>query len=92
VRRKGLEAGSIEQTTPAERKEEGWEVPVTLKGVLRHALAKAELRVDEEIAAEQFLFQREQVWSPELAIALRNLSNRVQPPDEPEEGNKVAAA
>jgi len=40
VRRKGIEAGSIEKTAPAERKEEGREVPVTLKGVLRHALSK----------------------------------------------------
>jgi len=38
VRRKGIEAGRIEQTAPAERKEEDREVSVTLKVVLRHAL------------------------------------------------------
>ena len=40
MRRKGIEAGRIEQTAPAERKEEDREVSVTLKVVLRHALDK----------------------------------------------------
>ncbi|MBI3302530.1 MAG: ATP-binding protein [Deltaproteobacteria bacterium] len=55
-------------------------------------LAKAELQIDEELAAQQFQYQREQVWTRELAVALQNLVNKVQPPDEPEEGNEATAA
>jgi hypothetical protein len=60
--------------------------------VLLLTLAKAELQIDDETAGQQFRYQREQIWSSELAIALQNLAGRVQPPDEPEEGNEPAAA
>jgi hypothetical protein len=59
--------------------------------VLLITLAKAELEIDEEIAAQQYRHQREQVWTSFLAIALQNLAGKIQGPDEPEEGNEVTS-
>jgi hypothetical protein len=41
VRRKGIGTGRTTKTAPVERKEGGYKAPVTLKGVLRHALLTA---------------------------------------------------
>jgi hypothetical protein len=57
--------------------------------VLLIALAKAELEIDEETAAQQFRYQREQIWTSFLAIALQSLDGKIQSPDEPEEGNEM---
>jgi hypothetical protein len=59
--------------------------------VLLLTLAKAELEINEETAAQQYRYLREHVWTRDLAVALQNLENKVQPPDEPEEGNEAAA-
>lgn len=59
--------------------------------VLLITLGKAELELSEDLAMEQFRYQREDVWSKFLAIALQSLNSKMQPPDEREEGNEAAA-
>ena len=59
--------------------------------VLLLVLGKAELELSDETAAEMFRYQREEVWSRSLAIALQNLETKNPLPDEREEGNEQAA-
>jgi hypothetical protein len=58
--------------------------------VLLITLGKAELELSEELGIEQYRYQREDVWSKFLALALQSLSVKMQPPDEREEGNEAA--
>jgi Histidine kinase-, DNA gyrase B-, and HSP90-like ATPase len=60
--------------------------------VLLITLAKAELEIDEETAAQQYRHLREQVWSPFLSHALHSLASKTQSPDEPEERGAEEAA
>ena len=59
--------------------------------VLLLVLGKAELELTDETAAEIFEYQREEVWSRSLAVALQNLETKNQLPDEREEGNENVA-
>jgi hypothetical protein len=59
--------------------------------VLLITLGRAELELTDNTAMEFFRNQREDVWSRILAIALNSLNTKMQPPDEREEGNEVAA-
>lgn len=59
--------------------------------VLLITLAKAELEITEELALAQYRYQREEVWSRFLAVALQNLDASTKATDEPEEGNESVA-
>lgn len=52
--------------------------------ILLFALGKAEVEIDDDVAAQQYLFTRENKWSEFLGVALKDLSTRVDPGEEHE--------